>query len=133
VGLGRPAVHHAATEPATATLPQGLAARRERLQRVFEFLGLSLGDSGVDRRRIDELLDPALAKVNSAEVYFRVPGIEAIERKFCSERTGWLFSPNIAPVSRMIVQAMERVRFCRRQRSTGGMPWHVEDRCGWAL
>jgi hypothetical protein len=69
-----------------------LAARRERLKRVLEFLGLSLEDGGVDRRRIDELLDPALAKVNSAEIYLRVPGIEAIERKFGSDRTGWLFS-----------------------------------------
>jgi hypothetical protein len=68
-----------------------LAARRDRLQRVFEFLGLSLEDGGVDRRRIDELLDPGMARVNSAEIYLRVPGIEAIERRFGSDRTGWLF------------------------------------------
>jgi hypothetical protein len=70
---------------------QNLAARRQRLERVLEFLGRSLEDGGVDQQRIDELLDPALAKVNSAEVYLRVPGIEAIERKLGSNRTGWLF------------------------------------------
>ncbi|MGK2924215.1 MAG: hypothetical protein ACSLE2_01200 [Lysobacterales bacterium] len=68
-----------------------LPARREGLQRVFEFLGLSLEDLGVDGRRIDELLDPGMAKVNSAEIYRRVPGIETIERKFGCDRTGWLF------------------------------------------
>jgi hypothetical protein len=67
------------------------AARRDRLERVLEFLGLSLEDGGVDRRRIDELLDPGMARVNSAEIYLRVPGIEAIERRFGSDRTGWLF------------------------------------------
>jgi hypothetical protein len=67
------------------------ASRRERLQRVFQFLGLSLEDGNVNRRRIDELLDSGRSKVNSAETYLRVPGIEAIERQFGSDRTGWLF------------------------------------------
>ena len=68
-----------------------LATRRDRLERVLEFLGRSLEGDGVERRRIDELLDPAMARVNSAEIYSRVPGIAAIERKFGSDRTGWLF------------------------------------------
>lgn len=68
-----------------------LATRRDRLERVLEFLGLGLSDGGVDRQRVDKLLDPDMARVNSAEIYSRVPGIEAIERKFGSDRTGWLF------------------------------------------
>ncbi len=68
-----------------------LATRWDRLERVLEFLGHSLRDDGVDRRCVDELLDPGMARVNSAEIYQRVPGIDTIERRFGSDRTGWLF------------------------------------------
>ena len=50
------------------------SASPERLERVLDYLGLGPEDRGVDGRRINQLLDPAMAKVNSAEIYRRVPG-----------------------------------------------------------
>ena len=65
--------------------------RRETLRRVFQFLGRDPAAEGIDQGRIDSLLDPSRLKVNSAETYRLVPGIERIERRFGSRRNGWLF------------------------------------------
>ena len=67
--------------------------RRKELNDVLEFLGREITAEGIDQDQIDMLLDPARSKVNSADTYRLVPGIERIERLFRSRENGWLFRP----------------------------------------
>jgi hypothetical protein len=68
-----------------------LEERRKVLNDVFTFLGRDASAKGVDRVGIDALIDPEKSKINSADTYRLVPGIEAIERRFGSPENGWLF------------------------------------------
>jgi hypothetical protein len=68
-----------------------IGERRSALGRVYEFLGRDPTAEGIDHLRIDALIDPARSKVNSADTYRLVPGIERIERRFGSRENGWLF------------------------------------------
>lgn len=52
------------------------------LDRIFGFLDRDPGAEGLDRPRIAGLIDPDRSKINSAETYRLVPGIQEIERRF---------------------------------------------------
>lgn len=65
--------------------------RREMLEEVFLSLGRDPAAEGIDYVRIDALFDPARSKVNSADTYRLVPGIERIESLCGSWENGWLF------------------------------------------
>jgi hypothetical protein len=62
----------------------------QKLQEVTAFLGLSeiTDPDAIEAAR--RILDPKRTKLNSLEVYRRIPGIEEVERCFGSEETGWL-------------------------------------------
>ena len=63
-----------------------LEQNRQAMRAVFAFLGLSLPDSP----KLDALLNPGVAKINSADMYAFLPNAEEIDRKLGSDRTGWL-------------------------------------------
>ena len=65
--------------------------KRKALKEIFVFLGRDPAAAGIDHMRMDALFDPARSKVNSADTYRLVPGIERIESLFGSRETGWLF------------------------------------------
>jgi hypothetical protein len=65
--------------------------RIDRLNSVIEFLGYDPIKDADSLARVDELFDGRNTKLNSAETYRLIPGIEAVERKFGSDEAGWLF------------------------------------------
>ena len=67
------------------------AQRHECLRRILTFMGKDTGPAAMDVGAVDRLLDPAVSKMNSRDTYLRVPNIHDIERRFGSDRTGWLF------------------------------------------
>lgn len=69
----------------------GTRRKVERLNQVLAFLGGSaITDAGA-LSKVEELFDPLNAKMNSAETYSKIPGIDEIERRFGSDENGWLF------------------------------------------
>jgi hypothetical protein len=71
--------------------------KRKALEEIFVFLGRDPAAEGINHERIDTLFDPARSKVNSADTYRLVPGIERIERLFGSRENGWLFKSGDRP------------------------------------
>ena len=68
-----------------------LNQRRQVLEGIFKFLGRDPAAQGIDHVRVKALFDPARSKINSADTYRLVPGIERIESFFGSRENGWLF------------------------------------------
>jgi hypothetical protein len=64
--------------------------RLHKINQLLEFLDQPPFEIQKSERVI-ELLDPKVGKLNSQEVYHRIPGIEEIEHRFGSDDTGWLF------------------------------------------
>ena len=66
--------------------------RLQQIEPVFQFLGASFFELDEDARRaVADILDPALNKLNDAEMLWRIPDITEIEAQFGSDDTGWLF------------------------------------------
>lgn len=61
--------------------------RAAQVMRIWDFLGLDPLPPEVTQR----YLDPAEAKLNSAETYRRVPNAQEINARLGSDETGWLF------------------------------------------
>lgn len=68
----------------------GPAKRLREVACVLEFLGRP-PLSAEDAARVEEVTDPDTRRLNSRDVYRRIPGIEDIERRFGSDEGGWLF------------------------------------------
>ncbi|MEJ7809527.1 MAG: hypothetical protein WKG32_03835 [Gemmatimonadaceae bacterium] len=64
-----------------------VAQNREALRGVFAFLGLDMPATPA----LDYYLDPRASKINNEQTYGYVPNIEAINERFGSSETGWLF------------------------------------------
>ena len=62
----------------------------ERLAEILSFLGLAMLDAKA-RAAAESLFDPRFGKVNSAEIYRRIPNIAEVERRLGSDEGGWLF------------------------------------------
>ena len=64
--------------------------RWEGLGRVLAFLGVPDIADQEAMEAVRQVLQPTRTKLNSPEIYRRIPGIKDVERRFGSDETGWL-------------------------------------------
>ena len=62
-----------------------------KVDQIFHYLGAQ-APSASARQRILEVLSPDANKINSTSTYQRIPNIEAIEKTFGNDATGFLFT-----------------------------------------
>jgi LPS sulfotransferase NodH len=67
------------------------AGRVQGLANIIEYLGHAPISNPETQARIVDLFDARRTKLNSFETYRRIPEIEAVEARFGSAETGWLF------------------------------------------
>lgn len=65
--------------------------RHQVIRRVLDFMGRDTSPEAMDLDEADRLLDPSSTKMNARDTYLRVPNIHEIEKRFGSNKTGWLF------------------------------------------
>lgn len=77
-------------------LPPTFEAALKNLNHIFRFLGSSELTDKMQLLTAREVFDPSKTRMNSEETYWRIPGIEEIERRFGSDETGWLFNKQVS-------------------------------------
>lgn len=65
--------------------------RRQAIGRIVDFMGRDTSPEAMDLDEVNRLLDPSSTKMNARDTYLRVPNIHKIEKRFGSDKTGWLF------------------------------------------
>jgi hypothetical protein len=70
---------------------RSVSERRQSVNSVLQFLGCTPVSPQVFAQDWQRFFDASLYRLSSADVYRRIPGIDAIEARAGSDDTGWLF------------------------------------------